>query len=282
VGQHPQEATAKPVSDPHAQHAASAEDPHAQHAAPAEDPHAHHSMPPADAPRAPVPAITDADRAAAFPDVAGHAAHDRAWHAYWLVDKLEARSGGGAAWETDAWIGGDVDRLWIRTEGEGDGDGIAHASVELLVGHGVSAWWDVVYGVRHDFGDAPSQTFLAVGVQGLAPYRIALEATAYAGEDGQAGLHVEAGHETFLSHRWIVQWEANVEVWARDDARRDRGAGLSTATFGARLRYERSRRVQPYVGVEFAQAFGDTADAWRARGEEAHDARVVAGLRFWF
>jgi copper resistance protein B len=276
------------TDDPHAQHVqhAAKPDPHAQHAqhaaAASEDPHAHHAMKPAAEPRTPVPVPTAADRAAAFPDVARHPAHDRTVHAYWLFDKLEARDGGGGAWETEAWVGGDVNRLWIRTEGEGDSHGVEHASIELLGGHGVSAWWDVVAGVRHDTGDAPSQTLLAVGVQGLAPYKIEVEATAYLAGDGQAGVHLEAGYETLLSSRWVVQWEATAEAWAREDARRDRDAGLATVTLGARLRYERSRRVQPYVGVEFAQAFGGTADAWRARDGDANDARLVAGVRFWF
>jgi copper resistance protein B len=284
VDPHAQHAAPEATADPHAQHSApkATVDPHAQHAAPATppDPHAHHAVPAAT--HAPVPALTDADRAAAFPDVHGHAAHDREPHGFWLFDKLEAREGGAAGWETEAWVGGDVHRLWVRTEGELHDGELDHASVELLAGRGVSAWWDVVAGVRHDLGDAPSQSFLAVGVQGLAPYKIELEATAYLGSGGQSALRVEAGYETLLTNRWIVQWDLEAEAFGRGDARRGHGAGLATLAAGARLRYAITPRIAPYVGIEVERAFGATADFHRDRGDSATDRRLVAGIRFWF
>jgi copper resistance protein B len=278
-----------PATDPHAGHVmpAPAKDPHAGHVmpAPAADPHAGHVMPaPADAPYTPIPVLTDADRAAAFPPVAGHAAHDRAPHAYWLVDHLEAARGDGEAgfgWEADAWIGGDVQRLWLRSEGEGSDGRVGSADLEVLYGRGISAWWDVVAGVRHAWGDGPSRTTLALGVQGLAPYKVPVEATLYLG-DGRASARVEAGYETLLTNRWIVQWEATADLHAGADPRRGEGSGFAALAVGARLRYEVNRRFAPYVGVERERAFGATADLRRAAGDAVDDTRVVAGIRFWF
>jgi copper resistance protein B len=278
-----------PTADPHAGHVmpAPAPDPHAGHVmpAPAADPHAGHAMPaPANVPRTPIPVLTDADRAAAFPDVAGHAAHDRAPHSYWLVDHLEAARVGGDAgfgWEADAWIGGDVQRLWLRSEGEGVEGNVESADLEVLYGRGISAWWDVVAGVRHAWGESPSRTALALGVQGLAPYKIPVEATLYLG-DGRASARVEAGYETLLTNRWIVQWEVTADLHAGGDARNGAGSGLATLAAGARLRYEINRRFAPYVGIERERAFGATADLRRAAGDPVDDTRVVAGVRFWF
>jgi copper resistance protein B len=278
-----------PAPHPHAGHVspAPAPDPHAGHVMPepAADPHAGHVMPaPADAPRTPIPALTVADRAAAFPPVAGHAAHDRAPHSYWLIDHLEATRADGDAgfgWEADAWIGGDVQRLWLRSEGEGVEGNIESADLEVLYGRGISAWWDVVAGVRHAWGEGPSRTALALGVQGLAPYKIPVEATLYVG-DGRASARVEAGYETLLTNRWIVQWEATADLHAGGDARRGEGSGFSTLAAGARLRYEVNRRFAPYIGIERERAFGATPDLRRAAGESADDTRVVAGVRFWF
>src|SRR5688572_26309884 len=61
------------------------------------DPHAGHVMPAPPAPAAnqtptavtPVPPVTDADRAAAFPDVHGHTVHDNMWNYRVLFDQLE-------------------------------------------------------------------------------------------------------------------------------------------------------------------------------------------------
>jgi uncharacterized protein involved in copper resistance len=71
--------------------------------------------------RTPVPVLTDADRAAAFPDVAGHGVHDKTINSFMLLDKFEyqdADNGSALAWDAKGWIGGDVDRLWLRSEGE--------------------------------------------------------------------------------------------------------------------------------------------------------------------
>jgi copper resistance protein B len=86
-----------------------------------------HEMPaPDDAPRTPIPVLTDADRVAAFPPLQGHAAHDKRTHSYWLLDRLEASDaddGTAVEWDATAWIGGDIHRVWLRSEGEAiDGD----------------------------------------------------------------------------------------------------------------------------------------------------------------
>src|SRR3546814_4980131 len=53
-------------------------------------------------PREPTPPVTPADRAAAFPDVAGHAVHDKQEPSYWLLDRLEVwgadEDGTGVGW----------------------------------------------------------------------------------------------------------------------------------------------------------------------------------------
>jgi len=71
--------------------------------------------------RTPIPVLTDADRAAAFPDLPGHGVHDKKINSFILLDKFEyqdADNGSALAWDAKGWIGGDVDRLWLRSEGE--------------------------------------------------------------------------------------------------------------------------------------------------------------------
>ena len=52
--------------------------------------------------RTPIPVLTDADRAAAFPDVAGHGVHDKQLNSFMLLDKFEyqdADNGSALAWD---------------------------------------------------------------------------------------------------------------------------------------------------------------------------------------
>ena len=275
----PADKPAQPVADPHADHAPAATTP-MDHAAMG------HEMPlPDTAPRTPIPVLTDADRAAAFPAVAGHAAHDKRAHSYWELDRLEAWDadpGTGVGWKGTAWIGGDVDRVWLRSEGEQVGGDLESADLEVLGGRSVSRWWDVVAGVRHEFGEGPSQTFVAVGVQGLTPYKFDMEATAYLGSGGQTAARIEAEYDTLLTNRWVLQWHGELEAYGQDDPRRGRGAGLSTIEAGVRLRFEVTRKFAPYIGLVHERSFGDTADYRRNSGEPTDDTRLVAGVRVWF
>lgn len=268
------------------------------------DPHAGHHMPPVDhaamghavptgadlpadaAPRDPIPAVTPADRVAAFPDVAGHTVHDHAVHSYWLVDHLEAwdedAEGTGVGWEALAWIGTDLDRVWLRSEGEHVDGAIESGEVEVLYGRAVAPWWDVLAGVRHDFGEGPSRTFAALGVMGLTPYKFEVSATGYIGRSGRTAARLEAEYDTLLTNRLILQWLAEAEFHGQDDPRNGIGSGLGTVEAGLRLRYEVLREFAPYVGIAWERAHGGTADLRRADGEPSEETRFVAGVRVWF
>lgn len=236
-------------------------------------------------PREPIPAVTDADRRAAFPDVAGHTVHDDAVHSYWLLDRLEAwdsEEGTGQAWEAQAWIGTDINRLWLRSEGERVGGHTEAADLEVLYGRSIARWWDLVAGVRHDFKPGDSQSFAAVGVMGLAPQRFEVEATAYVGERGQTAARFEVEYDVLLTNRLILQPLVEAEFHGKDDPARGVGSGLGTVEAGLRLRYHFRREFAPYIGIVRERAFGNTADYRRQDGEDVDDTRFVAGLRIWF
>lgn len=239
---------------------------------------------PADAaPRTPIPLVTDADRAAAFPPaLPAHTTHGQTTHSFWLVDRLETSGGGDGGWEGTAWVGRDINRLWVRTEGEVDDGRVEDGNVEMLYGHSVATWWDVVAGIRQDIGEGPSRTYAAFGVQGLAPYKFEVEATGYIGSGGRTAATLEAEYDTLFTNRLILQWRAEANLHGRDDPARGIGSGLSTAEAGVRLRYEIRREFAPYIGIEVERAFGDTADLRRIDGRDTTETRVVAGIRVWF
>lgn len=179
-------------------------------------------------------------------------------------------------------IGAGLDRFWWRSEGERIDGHTESAHLELLYGRSVSAWWDVVAGIRHDFAPGDAQNFAAFGVQGLAPQKFEVSAMVYAGERGQTAGRLEVEYELLLTNRLVLQPRVEAEFHGRDDPARGIGTGLGTAEIGLRLRYEFARRFAPYIGLVRERAFGSTADLRRARGESVDDTRVVLGLRSWF
>ena len=244
-----------------------------------------HGTPPSAQPRTPIPAVTDADRQAAFPPLQHHMLHARELNAYLVFNRLEgwdADHGSGQAWEAQGWVGSDLNRLWLRSEGERVDSHTESADLEALYGRSVSPWWDVVAGIRHDFKPGDSQTWAAFGVQGLAPYKFEFQATAYVGQSGRTALNLEAEYELLLTNRLILQPLVEVDVYGKDDPQRGIGSGLSSVEAGLRLRYEFTRRFAPYIGVVHERSFGDTADFRTGEGEGTRDTRWVAGVRAWF
>lgn len=236
-------------------------------------------------PKEPIPAITEADRAAAFPaGLEGHDVHDRALHYMVLSDQLEWRGtrSGGISWENRSWIGGDVNRLWLRTEGERENGKVENAFVTGLWGHGFSRWWDVVVGVRQDFESGPGRTWAAVGIQGLAPYWFEVEATGYVGSGGRTHLRLEVEYELLVTNRLILQPLIEAEIYGKSDPEYGLGAGLTSVETGLRLRYEIRREIAPYVGLTWERKYFGTADFARAAGKDIGGGRVVFGLRTWF
>lgn len=247
--------------------------------------HAHHAMASqkSEPSRTPIPPITEADRIAAKPPTA-HAMHDDAVHSFFLFDRLEfadGEHGAAFAWEAEGWIGTDTKRFWLRSEGESLRNGSDHAELELLYGRSVSPWWDVLVGLRHEDDGGENHESLAIGVRGLAPQKIELAATAYVDTGGHADLRLKLGYDAWLSERWILHPELELNAHGRSDPDRGIGAGLGTLQAGLRLRYEITRQFAPYIGLEVEQAFGETAGFRRRGGEAVRDTRLVLGLRVW-
>lgn len=235
------------------------------------------------------PPVTEADRAAAFPDLGGmqveHAMLDDPLNKLVLLDRFETqRTNEGALqrWDLSSWVGKSLTKLWIRTEGERLAGTTTHAEIEVLWGKSFARWWELLAGARADFEPGPTRNWAAVGVRGTAPYRIDLEATAYFGEGGRAALRVKSEYELLVTNRLILQPLAELNWYSQRDAAHGIGAGLADAEIGVRLRYEVKREVAPYVGLVAQRKLGGTADFARAAGYDPSDTRLVAGIRLRF
>ncbi len=235
-------------------------------------------------PKEPIPPVTEADREAAFPKgLQGHSMGSGVINFMVLFDQLEwqGKSNGGLGLSNRTWIGGDVNRLWLRLEGQSKKSRLGDASVEALWGHSFARWWDVVAGVRHD-SPGPGRTWAAVGIQGLAPYWFEVEGTAYIGEGGRTSLRLEVEYEMLLTNRLILQPRIEANLFGKPDSARGLGSGLSSLDSGFRLRYEIRPELAPYVGVTWDRKLFGTADLARAGGEAAFRGRLTFGLRTWF
>ena len=210
--------------------------------------------------------------------------NDQATRGMWLFDRLEYRDGGrsddSTAWNAEGWWGDDLNKLWLNTEGERDGDSIRDASADLLWSHATSTFWDWQLGARHDFGQGPSREWAAAGVQGLSPYWFSLAATFYAGPQGRTAARLEADYDLLFTQRLILSPNLELNFYGKDDPQRDIRSGLAEAEAGLRLRYEFSRRFAPYLGVDWMHHFARFDN--QPDDPPTRDTTFVAGVRFWF
>lgn len=207
-------------------------------------------------------------------------------HAFWSVlgDRLEYQEDSDSTvYDVQAWYGTTYNRFVIKAEGDIADGTLEESSTDLLWGHALNAYFDTQLGVRLDqYNEGKDRQWLAIGIQGLAPYWFELDVTAYVGDDGRTALSAEAEYELLLTQRLILQPRAELNLYGKDDLDNRLGEGLSDLAVGLRLRYEFSRQFAPYIGVEWTDTYGDTADYRRAAGEDTSGTQFVAGLRFWF
>lgn len=206
-------------------------------------------------------------------------------HAFVLFDQLEyvpepAEQPVGV--EALSWIGGDVNRLWLRGEGE---QSTIHregeAEVEALYGRLISPFFDVVAGARVDrrWGEGgDTRGFLAVGVQGMAPYRFEIEPTLYVSHEGDVSAGFAASYHVLFTQRLIMESELETSAALQDVPEWGVGSGVNDLDLGVRLRYEFHRKVAPYVGYDHGWTFGETADL---AGGASSTGAFVFGLRIW-
>jgi copper resistance protein B len=202
-----------------------------------------------------------------------------------MLDQLEyrdAQEGAAGTWDAQTWYGGDYNKLWIKTEGERIAGTTLNASADLLLDHVVARWWDAQGGIRQDFGKGPARTWLALGVQGLAPYWLDVEATLYLSDAGRAAGRLKADYDLLLTQRLILQPYGEANFYSKADPARQLGSGLSDIELSLRLRYEVRRELAPYLGVGWFRRFGRTAELARAAGEGSDELELIAGLRIWF
>lgn len=221
--------------------------------------------------------------AAAPPAPAQHAAAEHAhMHEpitlYTQAERLEYRDGPGEdpgvlAWDLQGLYGGDYNRFVWKTEGE-SADGDTAFELQLLYGRAWTAFFDLQFGIRYAETDGGDVTAAVAGVQGLLPYLVETDVALFLSEDGDVTGRAEFEKDFLLTERWVLQPRAEFDVALQDVPGLGIDSGLTKLALGLRLRYEITRKLAPYVGVDWKRH--DSA------GGEDTDTYALAGLRFWF
>jgi len=214
--------------------------------------------------------------------------HDNKIFATFKADRFEHQWGENdeqlLLWDVIGWVGNDYHKLFVESEGEYslDHDQVEEAEVELLYGRTITTFWDLQAGIRHDFEPTPSRTFLALGVQGLAPQWFEVDGTGYVSEDGDVSAKLEAEYELLLTQRLALSPRLEAGFSFQDVPEYETWQGITDITLGCRLMYHFYREFAPYIGVTWNRKIGETGHNIEKEGGDVDTTAFVAGLRFWF
>ncbi|WP_457598716.1 copper resistance protein B, partial [Hydrogenimonas sp.] len=173
-----------------------------------------------------------------------------------LMDRLEIQtvSGTPLVWDLSAYVGRDLDKLYLYSEGSRDSQE-SESRNELLYSRAVTPFWDLQGGVGYDRSGNGNRTWGVVALQGLAPYFIDTRLAIRVGE-AVLGFTFDFEYEALITQRLILTPRIEIEGYSGDVPELEVGSGLSSIGAGVRLRYEFVREFAPYIGVEYANGFG--------------------------
>jgi len=203
-----------------------------------------------------------------------------------LIDLAEyqVRDGrDGYRWDGELWVGGDTNRLVLKSQGEGSFKGrVESAEVQALYAHALDPYWNLQLGIRQDFEPKPTRTYAVLGIEGLAPYWVGLDGALFLSDKGDVLGRVTLSYDQRITQKLIIQPRGELNFSLQDMPRQRIGSGVSDLELGLRLRYEIKRELAPYVGISWERRLGETADFARAQGESTGGFSLVAGVRTWF
>jgi copper resistance protein B len=187
-------------------------------------------------------------------------------------------------WEAQGWLGYDLNRVWLKTEGHynSEDNDTEDLELQMLWSHAVSPFWDLQLGLRHDFEPDSSRDYAVAGLMGLAPYWFEVDAAAFVSDEGDVSTRLEAEYELRFTQRLILQPRLELNYAFSDDPKSGIGQGFSKVHAGLRLRYEFRREFAPYLGIAWEKSYGQTARLLQAAGKDNGDVSFVAGLRIWY
>ncbi len=202
-----------------------------------------------------------------------------------VIDQLEVRTSDDSTpviWDAEGWVGKDLNKLWIRSDGTYVDSQIEETELQLLYSRAIMPFWDLQLGWRRNIRPSPDRDWIAFGVKGLAPYYFDVDAAIFVGDSGRTSLRFGAEYEFMLTQQLILVPDLELNLYGKDDYETGIGSGLSNIEAGLRLRYEIRREFAPYIGLNWTGLYGQTADFARDEGEDTDEFQFVVGIRSWF
>lgn len=205
------------------------------------------------------------------------------------LEELEYRFGDEdeevLAWHGNAFFGTDELKLRWISEGEYDNQGGDFEGLEnqLVLHKPISTFFDIKGGVRLDTPKDADRWYAVIGIMGLAPQWIEVDADLFVSERGDVSARLEAEYELLLTNYLILTPSMEINVAFSGDEETGVGSGFNDIELGVRLGYDLiDRSFSPYLGFLYERKFGETADFAKSDGEDDEAWFAVIGAKLMF
>jgi len=186
-----------------------------------------------------------------------------------------------ATWDLDGWIGGDYNKLWLKSEGELLDGKSEQAEFWAMYSRNISTFWDAQVGIRYDVRPE-DLTYLVLGFDGLAKYFFETEAHLFVSDQGDFSARIRQENDFLITQRAIIQPYLEINLFAQDVEEQEVGAGLADGEIGIQTRYEITREFAPYLDLRYERKFGETSSIAKSNGQDIDNFIASVGLRLMF
>ncbi len=208
------------------------------------------------------------------------------YHAFTAEGEIgEARDGRAKGFDLDGWMGGDDNRLWLKSEQKSFGQYDQKSEVQALYGRNISQFWDAQIGMRHDFSTdftSNNVNYLTVALEGLAPYMFETNVQLFLSDQGNYSARFKQEVDILLTQRLIMQPYIEAEMFVQNVPKLQVKSGLAEIETGIVTRYEMSRKFAPYIAFRYHTKTGSTANLSQKLGDRVDNFIASVGLRVRF
>jgi len=205
------------------------------------------------------------------------------------LDELEYRFGDTGdeitAWSSNVFVGPDELKIHWASEAEYATKESSFEKLEnqILLQKPISDFFDLHGGVRFDSPKGPDRWYGVVGVSGIAPQWIDVDANFFLSEKGDASLRLDTEYELLITNKLILTPTLEINYAFSEDAEIGSGTGLNDAELGMRLSYDiLDRAISPFMGVLYEHKFGDTADFSKEENSDTKGWSFLVGTKLLF
>jgi copper resistance protein B len=180
-------------------------------------------------------------------------------------------------WHADGWVGGETNKLFVKTEGTHSGGSVSYGLNQLLYGRAVSESWTLEAGAAHTGAPGPGQNWLALTAEGDLPFSIDSEWMLFWRND-QTWLRTQFETAVPLRGAWKFVPKMELNFYSKSDPVHQTGSGLSNGELSLRLAYDFTKHIAGYAGYSRLQTFGSAATQLSAAGNFTYDNLLIGGL----